>query len=128
MLLLSSMFAFALVFHSVTQPAAHLPARYDVPLTVFAAAAASESPSVLSPLTIAPTPSPAAMVVGVIEAPIIAVAAPPLLDAWPSAAPTLLRESAVAFAPDDAVREGGTVRRALATTGSALRTALRKTF
>ena len=120
------MFAFALVFHVVTKPAAQLPARYDVQLTVFAIPVASEPASVLPPLAIAPMPPP--IVTAVIEAPTIAVATPPVLDAWPPAAPTLLRGSAVAVAPDDTLRESGAVTRAFATTGSVLRNVFRKTF
>ena len=127
MLLLSSMFAFALVFHAVTQPAADLPARYDVQLTRFAIPAASEPASVLPPLAIAPIPLPPPILTA-IEAPVIAVAAAPVLDALPPAAPTLLRGSALAVAPDHGMREAGAVTRVFATTSSALRSAFRKAF
>jgi hypothetical protein len=134
MLVLSSVFAFALVFHTVTEPGAHVPARYDRQL------AALVSPQI-PVVPVVPRVSAVRVVRAVHMVPAVRVAAGTTATsgtpetsgtilhafAWPTM-PAPFPAAASPFLPSDAARDGGAVTRALATTGSALRNAFRKTF
>ena len=129
MLLLSSMFGFAFVFHAVMQPGAQLPARYDRQLAAFPVPAAADRPAVVSARSTA-VARPQIVVIATVGEPAVAPpAAPPLLNAfaWP-AMPAALPAAAAASRPSDAERHSGAVTNAFATTRSALRGAFRKTF
>jgi hypothetical protein len=128
MLLLCSMFAFALVFHSVTQPVAELPARYDYQLTAMARPAVEQPPSFAVPRETALAPTSTAITATPIEIPLAAPLSPSLIEAFAWPATTSFPAPVSASAPSEARRESGAVTRAFATTGSALRNALRKTF
>jgi len=136
---LSSMFAFAFVFHIVTQPSAELAVRFDLHWAALVAPSPASETTGTTGTTgatrttgisgTAGNPGTAAAVVPVVPAvPVVPeVTAPRLLDAlpWP---PTTLVASVNAVASDAPTRDEGAVTRAIATAGSALRNALRKTF
>jgi hypothetical protein len=140
LLVLSSMFAFAFVFHAVTRPDAAVAARFDVPLAAF-------PPPVVPVVPAVPVvPVVASRVPEVSMVPVIRVTTletPVTIETSGTLEPTTgtigtsgtpgtliapLRASVTAIAPSEPAREGGAVTRAFAITGSALRNAFRKTF
>jgi len=148
---LSSMFAFAFVFHAVTRPDAGVAARFDVPLAAFpppvvpivpavpvVPAVGSRVPEVsmvpvirVTALETTVTPGTLEPTTGTLE-PTTGTLEPTTGTTGTSGTPgTLiapLRASVTAIAPGEPAREGGAVTRAFAITGSALRNAFRKTF
>jgi len=137
LLLLGSMFAFALVFHAVTKPSRRLPARFDVQLTALLMPALAELPSLVAqfPPTSAPwrKPIPATVVeptvpARVAETTVSVATTAPLLESVAPREPAGLRATIFPVTPGEPAAQLGAVTRALAGTGSALRSAFRKAF
>jgi hypothetical protein len=134
MLLLSSMFAFAFVFHLVTRPEVLVAAHFDLQLTGFAHSVDADVPSVLEPLVVQRSINSQPPAVRVTDTSIDAdteAAVDPLpvitATAWPTLAAPLPSTIAPA-APSEPSSSGGVITRALAGTGSTLRNVFRKTF
>src|SRR5687767_2563275 len=119
MLVLSSMFAFALVFHTVTQPGAPLQARYDRQLAALALSQVPMVPEVPGVVAVPRAPGvPAVRIVPAVRAAagtaarsgIPGTSGPPGTPlesfAWP-AMPAPLPAAAFASLPSDPVRDGG---------------------
>jgi hypothetical protein len=134
-LLLSSMFAFAFVFHAVTRPDAVLPSQYDLQLAAFAAAAPNISARDTIPFAAAARVAPVAPAR---PAAVVAPAAPDATDppaapesvlnavAW--SRPIQLPSSIAPTLPVAPLPQAGAVSRAFASAGTALRSALKKAF
>jgi hypothetical protein len=131
---LSSMFAFAFVFHIVTKSDPQLPARFDLQLAALTEPVAPIVP-VVPEVPVAPeaTETPGSsgtsgtpeITSGTAGTPGTAEAAlPSRIWSTPAALPAPIS----AVEPNQHPRDTGAVTRALATTSAALRSAFRKTF
>jgi hypothetical protein len=131
MLLLFSMFAFALVFHAVTRPRVTIAGHFNTQLAALAQPVAPRLPAMVSAQA-----AGAALALPVARSemappsiPATAFDATPVIHAMPaSLAMAYLPASIDAAPPELSAVSGGAVTRGVAATRSALRTAFKKAF